>query len=374
MTATEPGLVSKARSPSGSTGSVRAMAAAAIRIKLNVPIRLMSMTLRKDARSCGVPSRPTVRDAQPIPAQFTTTRSGASWATAASTAAATDPSSDTSVFTNRPPNSAATAFPCCSFRSATTTVAPALASARAAASPRPLAPPEMIAAVPFSFMGGAYLAAADANRTGFGRAGWGRARGGPTLCPYPRLPSVSVGPPPGAPCMRFPQRAWHLLGWQGERGEESPGKPLGGADRRLARVLHDPAGPDDREYRDPQHDYEAARVARRRPVGDQRLRPRARRAGHHGRPAWRPSRAADNVRLGHRPVHGGLGRLRPGPEPGLADRVPCRPGSRRGHAHAADADDHHEYLPAGTAGCGVRRLGRRGGSSDDCRADPGRPA
>src|SRR4030081_161566 len=45
---------------SASAGSVWAMAAAPIRIRLNVPIRLMSMTLRYDARSCGGPARPPV--------------------------------------------------------------------------------------------------------------------------------------------------------------------------------------------------------------------------------------------------------------------------------------------------------------------------
>ena len=115
------------------------------------------MTFRYDARSCGVPSRPTVRAAQPIPAQLTTVRSGAPVATAASTAAVTESSSTTSVFTNRPPVSAATALPCSSLRSATTGVTPAAASLRATAAPSPLAPPEMIAAVPLSFMAGSIL-------------------------------------------------------------------------------------------------------------------------------------------------------------------------------------------------------------------------
>ena len=74
-------------------------------------------------------------------------------------AAVTEASSATSVTTNFPPVSAATASPRSAFRSATTTVLPAAASARAVASPRPLAPPEMIAAVPVRSMGGAYLLA-----------------------------------------------------------------------------------------------------------------------------------------------------------------------------------------------------------------------
>src|SRR5437763_1549651 len=122
--------------PSASAGSVRAIAAAAIRSRLKVPIRLMSMTRRKAARSCGVPSRATVRAAQPMPAQLTATRSGAPSPAAASTAACTDCSSATSVPTNSPPSSLAVALPRSSFRSATTTRAPAAASSRAVAAPQ----------------------------------------------------------------------------------------------------------------------------------------------------------------------------------------------------------------------------------------------
>ena len=104
-----------------------------------------------------MPSRPTVRDAQPMPAQLTPARSGSPVATARSTAACTDASSVTSVRANWPPISSAICLPRFSFRSAMTTVAPAAASTRAVASPRPLAPPEMTAEVPLSSMRGAYL-------------------------------------------------------------------------------------------------------------------------------------------------------------------------------------------------------------------------
>ena len=104
-----------------------------------------------------MPSRPTVRDAQPMPAQLTPARSGSPVATARSTAACTDASSVTSVRANRPPISSAICLPRFSFRSAMTTVAPAAASTRAVASPRPLAPPETTAEVPLSSMRGAYL-------------------------------------------------------------------------------------------------------------------------------------------------------------------------------------------------------------------------
>ena len=109
-----------------------------------------------------MPSRPTVRDAQPMPAQLIAARSGAPVATAASTAAWTDASSDTSVRAKWPPISSAICLPRSSFRSATSTVAPAAARTRAVASPRPLAPPETIAEVPLSSMTGSIPAAASA--------------------------------------------------------------------------------------------------------------------------------------------------------------------------------------------------------------------
>src|ERR1700683_3033261 len=90
-----------------------------------------------------------------MPAQLTATRSGAPVPAAASTAARTDASSATSVRANRPPVSLATRLPASSLRSATTTVAPAAASARTGASPTPPAPPETIPAVPFTSMPGA---------------------------------------------------------------------------------------------------------------------------------------------------------------------------------------------------------------------------
>src|SRR6266545_2263082 len=184
---------------SASAGSVWAIAAAPIRIRLKVPIRLMSMTLRYDARSCGVPSRPTVRAAQPMPAQLTTVRSGAPVPAAASTAAVTESSSATSVFTNRPPVSAATAWPSSSLRSATTAVAPAAARRRATAAPSPLAPPEMIAAVSFSFMAGSILRAPSRQPNGVRTCGRVAGRpfvGGPV---YDRGKTGSQAIPAGPP-------------------------------------------------------------------------------------------------------------------------------------------------------------------------------
>ena len=62
-----------------SSGTVWLIAVAARRMQLNVPIRLMLMTLLKWSRlkaESYEPSLPIVRVAQPIPAEFTKTRSG----------------------------------------------------------------------------------------------------------------------------------------------------------------------------------------------------------------------------------------------------------------------------------------------------------
>ena len=68
-------------------GSVAAMAAAASRITLKVPTRLIWMT-RLKVSSGSTPSRPRTLPGVAMPAQFTTMRSGPR-ATAASTAACT---------------------------------------------------------------------------------------------------------------------------------------------------------------------------------------------------------------------------------------------------------------------------------------------
>ena len=63
-----------------------------------------------------------------------------------------------------------------------------------------------------------------------------------------------------------------------------------------------------------------------------------------------------------------------GARPRLADRLPRGPGSRRGHADAADAGHRHHDVPAGTARGRVRHLGCGGRRGHDRRADPGRAA
>ena len=119
-------------------GSVLAMRSAPSRITLNVPIRLISTTLR-NASSGNGPSLPRVLIALPVPAQLTTMRSGPS-ASAASSAAVTAASSVTSVCAKvaRSPSSSTASLP---LMSSTTTCAPASSSRFVVARPRPEAPP-----------------------------------------------------------------------------------------------------------------------------------------------------------------------------------------------------------------------------------------
>src|SRR6478752_6965953 len=151
--ATEARLTIAPRWPSAS-GSLRLITVAAWRVMSKVPMRLISTTLRKASRSCACsssPSRPMVRCAQPMPAEFTHARSGAISA-AASTAAATWSVFVTSTEAKTPPISAASASPFSALRSATTTTAPLAARARATAAPMPLAPPVTMAVDPVMSM------------------------------------------------------------------------------------------------------------------------------------------------------------------------------------------------------------------------------
>src|SRR6476659_7312743 len=60
-----------------SSGSFADIADAASRITLNVPMRLISITRRNVSREWGAPLRLIVRSAQPMPAQWIQTFSGA---------------------------------------------------------------------------------------------------------------------------------------------------------------------------------------------------------------------------------------------------------------------------------------------------------
>src|SRR3954451_8593768 len=143
------------RSPS-SSGSVRAMAAAASRSTLNVPTRLTMTVFVKPSRLWADPSRATTRSAQPMPAQLTAMRSGRSLPVASAIAACTEASSVTSVRTKVgcPPSSLASSWPRSSRRSRMVTAAPRATRARVVASPSPEAPPVTTAATSKFFMPG----------------------------------------------------------------------------------------------------------------------------------------------------------------------------------------------------------------------------
>ena len=91
-----------------------------------------------------MPSLPTVRWAQPMPAELTRTRTGPI-DLAISTASMMSSVFVTSTLANAPPSSSASALPLSSCRSAMTTFAPRAASSRADAAPIPEAPPVTIA-------------------------------------------------------------------------------------------------------------------------------------------------------------------------------------------------------------------------------------
>src|SRR5919199_530238 len=129
------------RSPAA-FGSPRAMAAAASRMTLNVPIRFTLMTRTKSASGCG-PLRPSVRWATPMPAQLIAPCSPPNASSAWSTACCTLASSVTSVRAKRTlsPSCEANCSPAAALTSATTTRAPPALKRRAQAAPRPEAPP-----------------------------------------------------------------------------------------------------------------------------------------------------------------------------------------------------------------------------------------
>ncbi len=116
--------------------------AAARRIQLKVPIRLIWIVRVNAARSAG-PRLPKVFSAVPIPAQFTRPCTEPKRATAASRAAVTSSGFVTSAPANsaRSPRAAATSLPGERGRSSSTTAPPAAWSRSAVARPRPEAPP-----------------------------------------------------------------------------------------------------------------------------------------------------------------------------------------------------------------------------------------
>ena len=133
------------RSPVAS-GSLAAMASAAKRIMLKLPIRFTVITFWNSSKLCA-PFFPTIFSAGAIPAQFTKPISLPKPVAAATTALPSF-SSATLAFTKTPPISAATLWPNSSFISAMTTLPPLAASMRAVPSPKPCAPPVTINTFP----------------------------------------------------------------------------------------------------------------------------------------------------------------------------------------------------------------------------------
>src|SRR3954471_8510548 len=123
-------------------GEALAIASAASRIMLKVPIAFTVSTLTKRPRACGA-SLPSVRSAMPMPAQLTSTWRPPNSFTANATAALPSASEVTSVLAKRPPSSFASFSPASACRSAMTTLPPPSAAMRAVAAPRPEAPPVM---------------------------------------------------------------------------------------------------------------------------------------------------------------------------------------------------------------------------------------
>src|SRR5688572_24869784 len=136
--ATDDVLTITPRSPPAKGGCTLILAAAR-RITLNVPVRLMR-TARSNVASAWGPVFPTTRSPGATPAQLIAPWMAPKAEAQSSTAAWTWASSVTSVFTKRASAPAADQ-PAASFKSAMTTLPPASASMRAVAAPRPEPPP-----------------------------------------------------------------------------------------------------------------------------------------------------------------------------------------------------------------------------------------
>ena len=173
------------------------MAEAALVITLKVPMTLRFWMNWNGARSWGEPSRLMTRPTQPVPAQLTAMRRlppSAAWSTAfwQSSGSVTSPPTKLALA----PISATTSLPRSSLRSKTVTRTPSAASLRAVASPRPEAPPVMIAELPLISMPAGYgrQAATGAKPAGRSVAGYlaGRGLGGQqvdhVVHPVPRVP------------------------------------------------------------------------------------------------------------------------------------------------------------------------------------------
>ena len=123
------------------------MSAAQTRMTLKVPTRLTSTTRLNPSSGAG-PSRPTMRCAVAMPAQFTQMRAAPCASRARAIAPSTPAASETSQARPRPPISAPIAPAAASSTSSTVTFAPAAASRRAVSAPMPEPPPVTTAECP----------------------------------------------------------------------------------------------------------------------------------------------------------------------------------------------------------------------------------
>ena len=148
------------------------------------------------------------------------------------------------------------------------------------------------------------------------------------------------------------------------RRAQARASPLDSACRALPRPADDGPGRDHRQRRAAVDPARTALHAGQPHVGDRRLPDHLRRLPAAGRQVRRPGRPQEGVPQRARPVRGGLDPVRPGGQPGDADRRPPAPGGRRRGRLERDPRDHRHRVPGeGRAGQGdghVRvRLRRR---------------
>ena len=129
------------------------------------------------------------------------------------------------------------------------------------------------------------------------------------------------------------------------------------AGRDVLRAVHGDARQHRREHRPAGHREPVPRVDLQPLLDGQRLHPGVRRAAGHRRPPGRRVRAQAHVPGRHRRLHARLDRRRAVAVDRPADRVPRRPGRRRGIPDAGLAVDHHQHLPGPRARPRARPVG-----------------
>ena len=143
-------------------------------------------------------------------------------------------------------------------------------------------------------------------------------------------------------------------------------QPLDRARRAVRGVPDDHPRPDDRERGAADDPERPALLAVGAGVGRQRVPDRVRRAAAARRPARRPDRAPAHLPRRADRVHVGVAGVRPGRQPGAADRRAVHPGRRRGDDLRRDPGDDRDDVPEavragqGDRGLQLRGRGRRG--------------